>query len=251
MYIIAFLTGKDEQSQLRASVAAEHPDIIPQLVAVLENTLNGIGGADHPLGTFCLRLTLNACLVLSISDSNKELLIQSSLLPLLVRAVRMFVDAEPPIECCGGGAEDVEAAELAVGTLVQLAFYYDSNVALQSSYLTANVVLLDLLQGFISNEKTCDPAKDNARLLVKRLTTSEHDELQENDSTPAAAPQEPQLAQQGGAGVPAHIMLSYCWNAAARPELVQQMHASLTTRGYDVWLDTVGVFPHHAFFTPF
>jgi SLT domain-containing protein len=235
MYMIAFLTGKDEQSQQRASVATEYPDLIPQLVTVLENTLNSVAGADQSLGTFCLRLTINACLVLSISDGNKKLLIQSNLLHLLVRTLRLFVSGGPPINLCGGGGDDVEAAELAVGTLTQLSFHYDSDATLQAAYLTSNAGLLDLLQGFITSEKTCNPAKDNARLLVKRLMASEPDK-KDQDAVPVAEHKEPGKASTAA---PAHIMLSYCWNATARPELVQQMHANLTTRGYDVWLDTV------------
>jgi hypothetical protein len=242
MYIIAFLTGKDEQSRHSASVAVEHPDIISQLVSVLENTLNGVGGEGYFHGTFVLRLTINACEVLSISDSNKELLVTSPLVSLLVRALRMFVNDDPPVGLCGGGGEDTETAELAVGTLLQLAFYYDSDAALQATYvIAANCDLVQILLGFISSEKASDTARDSARLLVKRLTVTEREENQAQGSAPPAEVQHP---SQNGAGSrsaapPAHIMLSYCWNATARPELVQQLHANLTTRGYDVWLDTV------------
>jgi hypothetical protein len=227
MYIVAFLTGKDEYSQHKASVAQQHPDIIAQLVLVLENTLNRVVGKDYQPWTFCLRLTINACQVLSISDGNKELLLKTPLLPLLVRALQMFVDGDPPILFCGGGGDDVEAAELAVATITQLSFYYDSDGALQANYLTQNPNLVDLLARFIDHEEPSEGAKDNARLLIKRL------------SIPAAKPKSIISEKSAGSSTSKHIMLSYCWHATARPDLVKQLYSSLTARGYDVWRDEV------------
>jgi hypothetical protein len=199
-------------------------------VSVLENTLNGADGAGYFHGTFVLRLTVNACEVLSISDSNKGPLVTSPLVSLLVRALRMFVNGGPPVGLCGGGGDDTETAELAIGTLAQLAFYYDSDAALQEKYLTtANSGFKEVLSRFANSEKVSNTAKDTAKWLLKRLS--------EKSKSVAAQP-ESQVGT-GNSVVPAHIMLSYCWNATARPELVQQLHASLCARGYDVWLDTV------------
>lgn len=236
MYIATFLIGKDEQGQQKSSVAAERPDIIPHLVEVLKNTLDGVGGADHPLGTFCLSLTINACQVLSVSDSNKELLLKSPLLlSLLMRALRMFVDGDPPIECCGGGGEDVEAAELAVHALAQLSCYYDDDANLQEKYILADTSVVELLNRFVANAKVGDLALENARLLVGRLVASSS----KDKDVATTVEQSGAVTGISKSTAASHVMLSYCWNQTAKPELVKLLHTQLLARGYDVWLDAV------------
>ena len=39
---------------------------------------------------------------------------------------------------------------------------------------------------------------------------------------------------------PQHVMISYCWNRNAKPELIKLLHQRLKSAGYDVWRDEEG-----------
>ena len=114
MFAIAFITGRDESNKDSKSILCEKPEISAGLVDILSNILDCKGGIDYRLGTFSVRLVLQACLVLSISEDNKKVLVKTPLIQMLVRVLNLFISNSPPIPSCGGGGADTESAELAI-----------------------------------------------------------------------------------------------------------------------------------------
>ncbi len=62
---------------------------------MLTNTLNGMGGASYTLGMFNLKTVTAGIKALAVADRNKQRLIDSGILPLLARALRLFADNLP------------------------------------------------------------------------------------------------------------------------------------------------------------
>ena len=158
MIVTAFLVGRDENT---SNILHARPEIITLIVDVLDRTLHGQHGPplavqsvvgegggrrdltpanklEYRFGTFRLHLLLRAVCVMSVSDANKSQLVASDrLLFLLSQRVigRYLEDCEeiiPPedsIQPGGGGGNDVESAELAIETLLQLSFVTDQEAA--------------------------------------------------------------------------------------------------------------------------
>lgn len=235
LFIVAFLTGRNEVGKRMRSINEICPSIVGQLVDVLERTLNGRSGDDYPLGTFCLKLTINACQVLSVSDSNKGLLVTTPLLQLLVRALQMFQNNEMAIWGCGGGGKDVESVELAVETLANLSFFYDNDDQLRTKYMTVETGVLELMLQLSQNSKLVGRVQDNIQVLIRRLTPTTVATTSDSNSSAVECSADLNTLKRS------HIMLSYCWSAEAKPEIVRKLYEELVAAGCDVWLDTVSI----------
>jgi hypothetical protein len=102
VFVLAFVFGKDEvhSENVTQKITQLH---ITKIVTVLDLTLDSKEGEDFPLGTFCLRVVIHACLVISCSDSNKNKLLNTNIIPLLVKELAAFQNNCPGISLCGGG----------------------------------------------------------------------------------------------------------------------------------------------------
>jgi hypothetical protein len=185
-------------------------------------------------------------LSLSISDANKKILIRAPLLPLLTRTLELYRDNSPALYTDSGGAlgggDDIESADIALETLFQLAFFFESDKMLQSQYMTPDLRIAELLSAILSLPSDRKRVSLNARLcaksLLQRLTSSEEAKspLASADavtvSSFASVPMSPVSAKK------THVMLSYAWSSEKpRVLLLEQM---LRAHGYDVWRDESG-----------
>ena len=151
---------------------------------------------------------------------------------LLAQSLRLFVEDKPALQLDGGGAqgggEDIPSARFAVSALSQLSFLHESDASLLT-LMPPDLQLPSLLEAFASSSKDVgDDARLQARSLSKRLTPKAVD-----DSVPS--PQTPTVSQRRK-----HVMLSYCWAGAAKPELVKALGQLLQEQGVDVWRDETG-----------
>ena len=152
---------------------------------------------------------------------------------LLAQSLRLFVEDKPELRSAlgsgaEGGGEDIPSARYAVSTLSQLSFLHESDASLLT-LMPPDLQLPSLLETFASSAKDVgDDARLQARSLAKRLTPKAVD-----DSVPS--PQTPSTSQRRK-----HVMLSYCWADAAKPELVKALGQLLQANGMDVWRDETG-----------
>ena len=154
------------------------------------------------------------------------------LIQLLTQSLRLFVEDKPAQSSGGahaeGGGEDIPSARYAVSTLAQLSFLHESDESLLT-LMPPDLQLPSLLEAFAASSKDVgDDARLQARSLVKRLTPRAVD-----DSVPS--PQTPTTSHRRK-----HVMLSYCWADAAKPELVKALGQLLQEQGIDVWRDETG-----------
>lgn len=190
---------------------------------------------------------LQALSELSCSDSNKPLMGSLRLTRLLAQSLRLFVDEKPPlISPAGGNAEgggtDLPSARYAVITLAQLSFLHESDDSLLT-LMPPDLQLPSLLEAFAASPRNKnipdnaldrsvadigDDARQQARSLAKRLSlkTANH-----------AIPSPETFAVQHQRK---HVMLSYCWADAAKPNLVKALGQLLKNEGIDVWRDEIG-----------
>jgi hypothetical protein len=60
------------------------------------------------------------------------------------------------------------------------------------------------------------------------------------DGAPSSGPESVSINNHSAtAAKPTHVMISYCWNAKAKPELVKLLAEMLRQKGLDVWRDEV------------
>jgi hypothetical protein len=175
---------------------------------------------------------LQAVAELSCSDSNKIIMGSVRLVQLLTRSLRLFVEDKPALELSAvgnaeGGGSDIPSARYAVIALAQLSFLHESDASLLS-LMPPDLQLPSLLEAFAASLKDVgDNVRLQARSLAKRLAPKTAD-----DSVPS--PQTPQTQRHK------HVMLSYCWADAAKPELVKALGQLLQDQGIDVWRDETG-----------
>jgi hypothetical protein len=174
---------------------------------------------------------LQAVAELSCSDSNKIIMGSARLVQLLARSLRLFVEDKPELRCGGanaeGGGSDVSSARYAVNALAQLSFLHESDASLLS-LMPPDLQLPSLLEALAASLKDIgDDVRLQARSLAKRLAPKTAD-----DSVPS--PQTPRTQRRK------HVMLSYCWADAAKPELVKALGQLLQDQGIDVWRDETG-----------
>ncbi len=185
---------------------------------------------------------------MSCSDSNKLLMGSSRLTRLLAQSLRLFVEDKPPLISVGGGnaeggGNDIPSARYSVITLAQLSFLHESDDALLT-LMPPDLQLPSLLEAFAASPKNKnipdnsldrsatdvgDDTRLQARSLAKRLTP-----LKAVDNS-VPSPQTLTTTQQRK-----HVMLSYCWADAAKPELVKALGNLLQEQGIDVWRDETG-----------
>jgi hypothetical protein len=171
----------------------------------------------------------------------------SRLTRLLAQSLRLFVEDKPPlISPVGGNAEgggnDIPSARYTVLTLAQLSFLHESDDAL-ITLMPPDMQLPPLLEAFAASTKknipdnsldlsasdVGDDARLQARSLAKRLTP------------PKAVDNSVQSLQTLTTSQRRkHVMLSYCWADAAKPELVKALGKLLQEQGIDVWRDETG-----------
>lgn len=121
----------------------------------------------------------------------------------------------------------MEVAENAVEVLLQLSFRYDDVSELQSSYMTSDLGIAELMNTYATLPESRGVSKD-ARVAAMNLWKR----LQPKPVAP------PKPAPSGGGGAHKHIMLSYCW--AEGKSRVTSLAAELRALGYDTWRDEEG-----------
>jgi hypothetical protein len=163
---------------------------------------------------------------------------------LLAQSLRLFVDEKPPLispsgNNAEGGGSDLPSARYAVITLAHLSFLHESDDSLLT-LMPPDLQLPSLLEAFAASPRNKsipdnaldrsvadigDDARQQARSLAKRL------------SLKTANPSPETLAAQHQRK---HVMLSYCWADAAKPNLVKALGQLLKNEGVDVWRDEIG-----------
>ena len=172
---------------------------------------------------------------MSCSDSNKLIMGSVRLIQLLAQSLRLFVEDKPALRSgtsgAEGGGEDIPSARYAVSALSQLSFLHESDESLLT-LMPPDLQLPSLLEAFTSSSKDVgDDARLQARSLAKRLTPKAQDDSAPSPQTPST----PTTSLRRK-----HVMLSYCWADAAKPELVKALGQLLQANGVDVWRDETG-----------
>ena len=253
LFTIAFLVGKQEGTSREASLMTARAHSLDLMLAVFQSVLDIADGTDYDFGQFRLRTMIHACLIMSISDTNKRNLATPTLLTLLMRVLTLFAENKPELiktvqgggsSNVGGGGNDVVCAELAIETLLQLSFVHEENSALTSQFMTPATGVLSMMERLQSNTKLTKAGLRNVSALLSRLRP-EAARPAAPAPAPTPAPAPAQVAASSGQSAPvvsgprSHIMISYCWRKEARPDLVVKMCGLLTQAGYDVWRDEV------------
>ena len=235
LFVISQLIGRDEEDvrfMRGMSLLASQAGALDQIVDVLSNNINGRDGRDYKFGNFDLNAVTSAILSLSLSDSNKRIMVQNRQLLLnLVILIKSFVNNDvqfPPADPqstngVGGGGKDSETASNVVETLLQLSFYYQDDENLVREYMTDDLGLRDLLVRFrdlpVEKKISLEVTKNASHLLTRLqhtarpVTTSASNGLQ-------------------------HIMLSYA--SDVKIDNVIHLQQELRRMGYDVWRDGDG-----------
>jgi hypothetical protein len=154
------------------------------------------------------------------------------LIGLLTKSLRLFVGNEPELRWCdgnaGGGGADIPSARYAVSALVQLSFLHDSDATLPT-LMSPDLQLPSLLESFAASPKDVgDDTRMHARFLARRLTPKNVASSLSSSPTPQSS-----LRRK-------HVMLSYSWADASKPDLVKALGQLLREQGVDVWRDETG-----------
>ena len=226
-FIISYLIGKDEAVSSDDALLQRNPDLLQALVEVFQNTMDSKGGKGYYLGVFEIPSIVSAILALSISDGNKGLLVNSSsLLELIIVVLEMYRDDKPGIEACFGGGDDLESAEVAIETLLQLSFHFDNDEDLRLKYMTPNLKVAELMTSLLNlpssrKFRLGHSAKQSASILLKRLTVVKIESISPTKGTKSV-----------------HVMFSYAWGCGK--ERVMMLQQKLVELGYDIWRDETG-----------
>ena len=270
--ILAFLTGNQEPTRSKQALLCEYPHVADMLVDLLEAQLSGGAGPAFDRLTargylyhwYRIALVVQGIRVLSMSDGNKAVLMQTRLLTLLVVVLRRFHENLPPVarefkqgqstivEFVGGGGEDEEAAAAAVETCLRLSFILENEADFMAKFAAPELGLTALLEDVLelaAPRQLGEEARQAARLLLGRLRDADDAACSKGDDADAPANADagamaPKLTSpspqpgppQGPA--PQHVMLSYAW--AAKKDLVVALGSALAGLGYDVWRDEEG-----------
>lgn len=230
----AFLIGRDEQGPhveiLRKVV------IIQRLVDLLSNTLRKTGGDGYQYGLFRLKVVIHACLELSMSDGNKEKLATPNVRDHLIEVIQNASPNGKGVDVYNSITDVTQAASYAIDTLLQLSFIYeDSNELISPTGLYPSSCNLSSVLTTFAEYSNSAIIGTSIGLLLSRISPS-------SDAINA-------VTGKGTARVSSivstsdvdgkHIMLSYCWKKAAKPELVASLAMALRSKGYEVWRDVV------------
>ena len=153
--IVTFLTGKDGSGSQVVALQA-YPHLTDIFVDLLEAQLSGGKGAAYDrmvkrgynFTWYPINLVVRGVLALSMSHSNKRLLVGTRILSLLVQLLQRFHDNAPSVGkeyklgnstttyFVGGGGTDIAAATAAIETIVQLTFFFNSDAQLTQQFIT-------------------------------------------------------------------------------------------------------------------
>ena len=275
MITTALLIGRDEN---KSNILHARPEIITLIVDVLDRTLNSQHGPVHNdnlkpeyrFGTFRLHLLLRAILVMSVSDANKVQLVQSERLIYLLseRVIGLYLEnaaeiPSPPdsIQPGVGGGNDVESAELAIETLLQLSFASSNDDGTEVTTLFAmegDEWLLNSLDALLCDSESVQYRKLShegiRNIICLRSRLASVVSQRKNCENVIVADEKPRtgldtsfdsaattVSATSTPGALRHVMISYCWNEEAKPEIVKELADQLRdTYGYDVWRDEDG-----------
>ena len=226
-FIVVFLIGRDENQRDELALLSKYPGLCTRLLEVFDNTLHSMGGNGYILGSFCVLLIVAAIRDLTISDSNKAILVQSNVLTHLICILERYVQNANPIKLCGGGGDDPRPASMAIEAILQLSFHFESMTDLQDKYMTSDINLVDVLTKAASitgNRALNDETMKNVNILLLQLKPVYITKLD--------IPLSPSSVTKK------HVMLSYCWSS--KKELVVALAKILRANGLDVWRDEDG-----------
>ena len=177
-FAIAFVDGRSEskKSTGKAALLVSVPKTLQYLIDVFKNTLELKGGPCYGFGIFMLQVIVGAVSVLTISDDNKKLLIESPILDYLVKVLELFRNNGDELVAktsnglfkAGGGGKDIETASLAIEALVQLSFYYSNDDDLRNKYTNPDYNIIKLIDDLIETAPTPLGQKDKDNLMVLR-----------------------------------------------------------------------------------
>jgi hypothetical protein len=238
LFILVFMLGREENglktALLPLPAIVDVTNHVQLLIDIYSNTMQSKGGTGYELGAFCLRVIVSAISALAVSDSNKHLLTASPQLLLLLRdTLKLFVEGGPQIRLSGGGGNDTETAAVAVETILQLSFYYESDLDLQTLYMTSEVGLAGLLEMYV-----CSP---HQAISLASQRTAMHLLARLRSSQARVSNASPHSQADAALVLPAsrkHVMISYAWGC--NKHLVIAFSHALRQMGIDVWRDEDG-----------
>ena len=211
--ILAFLIGSEEKDEYTSLMNSDDV-IIESLINLLENTIYRRGDGKHyNFGYFTLEMILHACYNISLSDSNRNKLATPHVRELLQKVLEEF-----DFDSNNKQAEFVLTTQL----LLQLSFVHEDDQFLRSD------------DGFFAPSTGITTTLQNCKAKAK----GDYDVSFLNKMLSRVSKKEAVTAT-GGQG-PQHIMLSYCWNKLAKPQLVQALGEELRRLNYEVWRDAEG-----------
>lgn len=185
---------------------------------------------------------IQAVLTLSISDVHKQALLQTNIVFLLRDVLLRFHRGDSEVPSCGGGGTDIDSATLSLSALLHLSFAHESDQDLQRLLIPPQLGFVDLLEGLIGDGSRLplDTAHTAGQLLQRLLPVDEvygttfegTREIQDVTDVDEGALDTEERRQ--------HVMISYCWDETARPDLARRLAVELRNSGYDVWVDKEG-----------
>ena len=209
--ILAFLIGSEEKAEY-TSLMNSNDAIIDSLIELLENTVYKRGdGKYYNFGYFTLEMILHACYNISLSDWNRSKLATPHVRQLLQKVLEEF------------DFDSNKYSEFALTTqlLLQLSFIHEDNQYLRSE------------EGFFAPSSGIATTLNTCKSRIK----SDYDVSFLNKMLSRASEKKEEVTGQQGQQ---HIMLSYCWNNKAKPQLVQALGEELRKMNYEVWRDVEG-----------
>jgi len=261
--IISALIGRDESNKVKASLLQTHSKLTSSLMDSFQAALDGgVGPTYEKLNNqwgynwnfFSLHLIVGAVRNLSLSDSNKSVLVATkSLLPMLIKTLRKYVNNEPQISKTlesgidnkiGGGGADHRSAMIVLESMVSLSYCFEGNSDLVEKYMTKNLdieYLLEKLLTLPAERNIPDQSRRYASILMKRLAKpiiveEVHVTLPVVETSIINSPAK--TAAHISSAPKKHVMISYAW--AANKPFVIELTEALRSAGYDVWRDEEG-----------
>jgi hypothetical protein len=235
VFCLALTIGRNESTS-NSFAFTEHD--LALLLSVFANTLARKGGPGYALGTFCVKLIVNAILAVSTSDMNRLMLVAAQgLLQLLIGTLRLFASNSYEIKSCGGGGKDLATASAVIETLLHLSFAFENDNDLQLNYMTPDLGMIDVLKQCIEDPSSSGHAKlssssiRSVKILLQRLTTK-------SVAYPKSPVKRKRKRKRKVIDKHRHVMVSYAWSA--KKQNVIDLCAQLRQLGVDVWRDEEG-----------
>ena len=222
---------------------------------LLENLLKNIGDKGKVGDTaysFSPYIVVKSIRALCISDRNRSLIVKADFLPLLIQLLKRFVNTEAALGTkmlsMGAGGADTFTASTTVEAMLYLSFEYDDDAELQAKFMTPNLAIKELMNSVIQREKLNADDIKNCKLLIGRLNPVVRSEVVPsvkvtqpdknagvNNTTVAVSNTVTDTSNTRRS----HIMISYCWNAASKPEHSKEFGKQMRNMGYEIWRDEV------------